>query len=262
MDVYEQVSEHPLYIELNRRLVDGAGPLDGARVLDLGCGTGSITELVLARAADAAVWAVDPDAAMCEAVRRRVGHRVACFQADAGGFGALLPPGALDVAFAANCVHLFPDVDQAFAALARVLRPGGRLLFNTAFHDDAARPDERKLYVELVLRARRIAQRLAPQAGPAPRAERPLAKRSLNADGYRASLAEAGFAHADVDEVEVELDADLVLDIVAAPMFATGALPGTDPDVAVQAVTAAVKDVFAGGATTVHRRWLYLSATR
>ena len=261
MDVYEQVSEHPLYMDLNRRLVAAAGDaLAGARVLDLGCGTGSVSELVLEAAPDAAVWAVDPDAAMCEAVRRRLGERVAVAQAGADGLGPLLPPGALDVAFAANCVHLFPDVEGALAGLARVLRPGGRLLFNTAFHDDAGRPEERKLYVELVLRARRIAQRAS--GSPAGRAERPLAKRALNADFYRDALAAAGFSAVEVDEVEVALDRDLILDIVAAPMFSSGALPGVDPATAVQAMTTAVTDLFAEADRSVHRRWLYVTAAR
>jgi len=92
------------------------------RVLEVGCGWGELAEW-LRRDTGAEVVAVDLSERMVELARGRgVDARVADVQA--------LPfaDGEFDVAVAAWMLYHVPDLDRGIAELARVVRPGGRLV--------------------------------------------------------------------------------------------------------------------------------------
>jgi SAM-dependent methyltransferase len=97
---------------------------DADRVLDLGCGEGQIARLAVAGGADRVVG-VDPAAAqLAEAVRRGGGVSYA------RGLGGALPlrSGAFDAVVVCLVLEHVLDVDATFDEIARVLRPGGRLV--------------------------------------------------------------------------------------------------------------------------------------
>ncbi len=109
-----------------------AGRLDiaGARVLDIGCGTGRVVDVLARRGVRA--WGIDPSPEMLAQAR-------GC-RPPGGGFkearAERLPfkDGWFDGAVMRQVVqHL--ELDSAFAEAARVLRPGGRLAIAT-FHPD------------------------------------------------------------------------------------------------------------------------------
>ncbi|HYO35576.1 MAG TPA: methyltransferase domain-containing protein [Geodermatophilus sp.] len=97
------------------------------RVLDLGAGTGLLTDVLLAAGHD--VVAVDPSAEMLAQLRARHPH----VPAHVGGAEAVpLPDASVDAVVAGQAAHWF-DPDPAAAELRRVLRPGGvvGLVWNT-----------------------------------------------------------------------------------------------------------------------------------
>jgi trans-aconitate 2-methyltransferase len=105
-------------------------PLVGdERVLDAGCGSGRVTELLAARLPRGWVVALDGSPAMIEAARERLapfGDRIDYVVAD---LGEPLPLEArVDAVFSTATFHWVPDHDALFANLAEVLRPGGRLV--------------------------------------------------------------------------------------------------------------------------------------
>ncbi|MES9540166.1 MULTISPECIES: class I SAM-dependent methyltransferase [unclassified Actinomadura] len=107
--------------------VAGRGRL---RVLDLGAGTGKLTQVLLRTGVDAAgVVAVEPDAAMLAELRRRVpGVRALRGSAEA----VPLEDGAVDAVLVGQAMHWF-DPDRALPEIHRVLAEGGVLggLWNT-----------------------------------------------------------------------------------------------------------------------------------
>jgi SAM-dependent methyltransferase len=104
-----------------------------ARILDLGCGTGTGTFALLERFPDAEVVAVDASPAMLERVTARaaelgLGARLRTVQAD---LDAAWPAAELgegfDVAWAAASMHHMASPQQVLTDLRSALRPGGLL---------------------------------------------------------------------------------------------------------------------------------------
>ena len=90
-------------------------------VLELGAGTGKLTERLVALGHD--VHATDPDPAMLEILKARLpGVRTA----EAVAEEIPGPDNAYDVVVGAQCFHWF-DVDRAIPEIVRVLKPGGSL---------------------------------------------------------------------------------------------------------------------------------------
>lgn len=104
-------------------------PLAGDEtVLDAGCGSGRVTELLAARLPRGRVIALDGSAAMVEAARERLapfGDRIRYVVAD---LGKPLPIEPVDAILSTATFHWVPDHDALFANLAAVLKPGGWLV--------------------------------------------------------------------------------------------------------------------------------------
>lgn len=105
-------------------------PLDGdERVLDAGCGSGRVTELLAERLPGGQVVALDASAAMIEAARERLARfapRVEFVVADLGLPLPIAEP--VDAILSTATFHWVPDHEALFANLAAVIRPGGWLV--------------------------------------------------------------------------------------------------------------------------------------
>jgi trans-aconitate 2-methyltransferase len=105
-------------------------PLEGDEtVLDAGCGTGRVTELLLARLPGGRVVALDASATMLEQARGRLARfddRVTYVQADLERPLPIAEP--VDAVLSTATFHWVLDHDALFANLAAVLRPGGWLV--------------------------------------------------------------------------------------------------------------------------------------
>jgi trans-aconitate 2-methyltransferase len=94
-------------------------------VLDAGCGSGRITEVLLERLPHGRVIAVDESASMIQAARERLGERAELHVLD---LLELELPEPADAILSTATFHWIADHERLFARLRGALRPGGRLV--------------------------------------------------------------------------------------------------------------------------------------
>jgi SAM-dependent methyltransferase len=110
-------------------LMSAASIVTGARVLDIGCGTGQTTREAARAAGSGVALGVDLSAQMIDLARHRAAEQGidnALFeQADAQNHP--FSPGSFDIAISRMGTMFFGDPGAAFANIGRAVRPGGRL---------------------------------------------------------------------------------------------------------------------------------------
>ena len=102
--------------------LDGIPP--DATVLDVGRGTGRVTESLLALVPHGRVLAIDASEEMVALARARLDGRAQLWRQDVLDLGL---PEPVDVIVSAAALHWVTDHDRMWGRLARALRPGGIL---------------------------------------------------------------------------------------------------------------------------------------
>ena len=114
-----------------RRLVSRAAVQPGERVLDLCIGTGDVALEFAKRSSAALICGLDCTPAMLDVAREKLARRGCGGQVPVIAGDALampLPAGSFDVVAIAFGLRNLPDRAAAMEEMARLLRPGGRLL--------------------------------------------------------------------------------------------------------------------------------------
>ncbi|WP_025030899.1 class I SAM-dependent methyltransferase [Nitratireductor aquibiodomus] len=131
--VFDQSAGHRIDDQIEapewRKLLTGAlGDLTGKRVLDLGCGTGEMSRLLLSLGAS--VKAIDFAEPMLEIARQKNAQDGHNFRAELSDVEELPleATGTYDAIIARHLVWTLTDPYIAFKNWHRVLRPGGKLL--------------------------------------------------------------------------------------------------------------------------------------
>ncbi|SDP86863.1 Methyltransferase domain-containing protein [Phyllobacterium sp. YR620] len=110
--------------KLALQFIDFAGLADGEKILDVGCGTGSLTFALARNPNLSEIAAIDfSEVFVAEANRRNTDPRIHIQQADA----CALPfkDAAFDRAMALLVLHFVPETAKAVTEMRRVVRPGG-----------------------------------------------------------------------------------------------------------------------------------------
>lgn len=94
--------------------------------IDVGCGTGVLTQAILEHADPGEVTGIDNSETMLQLARARLGDAVARFES--GDAAAIkLPADSADAVVSGLVLNFVPDKQAATSEMVRVLRPGGTL---------------------------------------------------------------------------------------------------------------------------------------
>ena len=135
---YHAISEPQLQWGL--RVMERLAPVPGERILDLGCGTGRLTALLVESIGRGVVVGLDRSAAMLREAAGRTAadppitplHDAAtqpCRLTFVRADGAALPfADTFDAVFSTAALHWMPDHEGVFASVYGALAPGGRFV--------------------------------------------------------------------------------------------------------------------------------------
>lgn len=230
---YEPFSREPEYVELNRAFIERQNLAGVERFLDLACGTGTVSEHLLAASPAAHLNGVDYDPVQIELATahfrergyevrrgfevtndRRDGKPVLVFGV-ASADDLRFPDATFDCVTIANAIHVMPDKAAFVKAAARVLKPGGVFGFNSVFYAGSyPKGTERHTYEwlkEATFYIERKNERLKAEGKPTIRRVHGTTRgafqnRWFNPQEWCELLAEAGLKAHDVFERTVLMD--------------------------------------------------------
>ena len=263
---FSRFARQDFYTAVNRRLVQMAGLEPGMKVVDLACGTGAVTKLILERlqgVRESVVFAVDASTEALEIAKRELSQAKSTVTQFVQGRAEQIShtlKERVDAVVFCNAIHLVEDKSKVMREVVRILNPEGRFAFNSTFFSDAQPSETERFYLRWMTRAIRILKR---QHDLRPSREKVSARRQLSAQQYQELLSELGFSlfRTELEVVEVPLEG--WLGISEFGDFIQGALPGVPLAQAAEALQEAVTQVFAElKLQAVPRRWLHVVAAR
>ena len=271
---YEPFTRHPFYETVNRALVEEgvrrlAPAPRGATVVDLSCGTGAMTLMVIealrSRGVEASIVAAEPSSeALAEAERRLAGSGADVRFVQGGARRARRRPrrGRSTPCSSGTPSTWSPTSTGSSAEIAGLLAPGGVFAFNSAFFEGAYVPGTEPYYRLWTLRALRRLRREHPQIRLS-REARMSARGWLSREDYADSLRRNGFdiAHCALDLVRMDLAS--FQDIGRYWLFIEGALPGVPLAAGADALAHGAAEAFEElGLDDVPRHWLQVVGSR
>lgn len=251
-------TQHPFFTHVNRWIVERV-ICPGRRVIvDLGCGPGAVTKLIVERlgdANDARVIGIDPSESALEKARAAVSSRVAEFLQGSAEWLSRLVSSADAVVFL-NAIHLVPDKAQVIAEIRKVLKKGGVLAFNTTFFAGAYPEGTSGFWRRWIVRSVQALKERGISVQHT-HTDRATAMRWLSPEEYAQVCVQEGFAPPTMELVRVELTAESLQDIGRFSLFIEGALPGVPLAEASNALQEGLHRTLAElKVSTVPRNWL------
>ena len=264
---YEPFSQEPEYLELNREFIKSL-PLRACRtVLDIACGTGTLSETILDVAPLARVVGLDIDREQLQLASRHLraaAGRTAFVEASADALP--LKDGSADAAVMGNAIHNLPDARRLLAEIRRVLRPKGFFSFSTSFYAGTFAPGTERFYLAWMKEAlKRLREAAGHGAAPRVRGTVPHASSRpwLSADDYRRLFEENGFGWEKSFERPVTMTQRSFETVGAYSGLARVLLSGYPVEQACAALSAAAGDALkSSNLEVVPRLWLEVCVTR
>lgn len=287
---YEAVSLGQEYLATNRAFV-GRVPLGHVRrFLDLACGAGTVSRMLLEAAPGAHLHGIDPDPVQVNLAGKelarlgyevRAGHALTDDRANGKpvvtlAVGAVedlpFPDGTFDCVTIANAIHMMPDKPRFLREAARVLRPGGLFGFNSVFYAGSTPPGTEQHFLVWAkeamahidhLNEQRRAEGQEPIRRARGQTRKAFQNRWYSPAEWQALLAEAGLHVCDSNERPVVLSVEALEAFGSYGGIAEVALSGYPIETAAEALRATARAGLAAmGLTELPRNWLEVWAKR
>jgi ubiquinone/menaquinone biosynthesis C-methylase UbiE len=263
---FELFARHQFYREINEKLVDRIGLKPGDHVVDLACGTGAVTRLILERIGTkegASVIGIDLSAQSLREAKAATptleGVTVDYREGDVVGFESVLTEKVDAICFF-NAIHMVRDKAAVVSAAFNQLKAGGLFAFSSSFYEGAEPPEAEPFYRKWMMKALRALRK----DGVMPnRHEKVEARHRLSIAEYDQLLEEHGFRVENQEVVSVPMPPEGFEDISRFQPFVEGTFPGVPLRKASQALIGAVRSTFDElGWKVSPRNWLLVVARK
>ena len=149
---FSTFSKNSFYAELNARLIDMADVASDMRIVDLACGAGGVTRLILERinrTTNTVVIALDHSQVALKTAMddlKDISHgAVKYVQSGVENISDAIKESVDTVVFC-NAIHYLPDKDVVVREISKSLSQGGKFAFNTSFYEGGQHEDSLSFY--------------------------------------------------------------------------------------------------------------------
>jgi ubiquinone/menaquinone biosynthesis C-methylase UbiE len=254
-------TRHPFFLHVNRWILERVICPGRQVIVDLGCGPGAVTELILERVGGQQppprVIGVDPSPSALAKARTAISSKFAEFVQGSAEWLSKLVKSADTVVFL-NAIHLMPDKPQVLKEIRRVLKPGGLLAFNSTFFNGAYVEGTSGFWRRWIVRS---VQALREKGIEIQHNGHAAAMEWYSVDQYTAALKEAGFRPTTVELLRIDMTRAALIDIGRFSLFIEGALPGVPLEEGAKALEVGLERTMSElGVESVPRHWLEVVA--
>jgi ubiquinone/menaquinone biosynthesis C-methylase UbiE len=261
------MAQRPMYEACPRWLVEHCGIGESSTVVDLGCGSGIVTQLLLKRFGHAPhfrVIAIDPSEWELNIARARISdNRVTFIQGRAQEARGIIN-AEVDAVLLCNVLHqvLLTERRSVFEGAFALVRPGGLVGANTLFYNGGIEAQTRPFYLRWMAEAREYLARASVSWHP-PR-DVPVALQRLSPQQHRDLLQSLGYEDIEIEEVQFDWRLEDWEALSKYSVFIQGALsPDIDLSMGSKALIEAARVAYrALGLETVRRGWLHCVGRR
>ena len=265
---FSSFSKLPFYKKINKRLLDLAKIENQKSIIDLGCGTGLITKLILKKikkdANDCIVYAVDHSSNALKTASEEIGEKkqatVKFIHSEVQNLKEVLKDKVEAVIYC-NSIHYVPDKLSLIKQIKNQLKSDGIFVFNTSFFEGSHPPETHKFYRKWMIRSLRV---LKTEYGLSPdKSAKVESRKQLTPEEYISILENAGFNVVVKDIQRIEVPKDGYHHISGFSDWIEGILPGVPLDKGCDVLQKSLKDVWDDmKLSSVPRLWLSISAVK
>ena len=266
---FSKFSDNDFYSNVNKDLIDSLDIKSDLKIVDLGCGSGGISKIIIQNlnrinSVNSSIIAVDFSEISLKEARanlKSVSDSMITFvQSRYEEFSSKIKD-KVDLVVLCNAIHYLDDKELVIKDVMKILKPGGRFAFNSSFFDGAHPEHTLSFYRKWMFKAMKI---LSKEYNTRPvKAEKIESRVQLNPDQYKEILENCGLKIISTKLREVDVPIDGWLDISGFKDFIEGVMPGVSLDIASQSLQKAVRDTFKEMKLNfVQRNWMEIVATK
>ena len=255
------------YRKVNERLLDLAEIGNHKKIVDLGCGTGGVTKLILDRlqsARNTVVYAVDHSSSALKYAADEIGERknamVQYVHSEVQNLTDAVKD-QVDAIIYCNSIHYVPDKAKLLEQIKDKLSPNGVLAFNTSFFKESQPPSSREFLRKWMMRSLRILKR---EHGLSVNKSSKVESRvQLSAEEYYELVSGAGFRVRVNDLQEVNVPHEGWHHISGFSDWIEGVMPGVPLEKGRASLQQGLAEIWNEmNLVTVPRVWLSVSASK
>ena len=264
---FTSFSNLPFYTKVNERLLDLAEVGKQRKIVDLGCGTGGITKLILERLQSAkhtVIYAVDHSTTALKAAAEEIGERkyvaIKYVHSEVQNLTGAVKD-KVDAVVYCNSIHYVPEKTVLVDQIKEKLQPNGIFAFNTSFYEGSHPDDSLLFFRKWMMRSLRILKR--EHGLSADKSQKVESRVQLKAQDYIDLVENAGFKVLVNDFNRVEVPHEGWHHISGFSDWIEGVMPGVPLDIGREALQKGLGQIWEEmELKTVPRVWLSVSAAK
>ena len=263
---FNEFSNLPFYTDINANFLEFAKIDELKTIVDLGCGTGGITKLLIKRFRDARetmIFAIDHSKTALKTAANEIGETknilVKFCHSEVQSLTDVIKD-KVDAIVYCNSIHYVPDKYDLLTKIKSKLNSKGILAFNTSFFEGSHPDDSLEFFRKWMLRSLRKVKR---EYGlSAKKSDKVQSRVQLNQEQYESLLLENGFKINAIKTNRINVPIEGWHHISGFSDWIEGILPGIPLDIGREVLQKSLAEIWDElKLNSIPRIWLSVSAS-